>query len=124
MSSHDPRVTLGQIQEFGRQTQQFCSETTLSEVRANWRHASILERQLECIGESVKRLPAELRERYPAVPWRKVAGMRDYICHGYDDLDYQVLWDAAQLHVPLLMETAAQMLADLGGELPVDEGTG
>ena len=122
MSSHDPRITLEQIQIFGQQARQFCGETTLSEVRANWRHASILERQIECIGEAVKRLPADLRERYPAVPWRKVTGMRDYICHGYDDLDYQVLWDAVALHIPLLIETAAQMLHDLGGEPPADEG--
>lgn len=116
MSSHDPRVTLEQIEEFAEQAQQLCRETTLAELRADWRLAAALERKLECIGEGVKRLPSELRDRYPAVPWRKVTGMRDYICHGYDDLDYQVLWDAVQLHLPLLIQTVKQMLEDLGTE--------
>jgi len=116
MSSHDARVTLAQIQEFGHQVRELGRETTLAEIQADWRLAAILERKLECVGEAVKRLPAELRDRYPAVPWRKVTGMRDYICHGYDDLDYQVLWDAALLHMPPLLATVEQMLADLGGE--------
>lgn len=122
MSSHDPRVTLGQIQVFGRQAQELCRETTLAELQADWRPAAALERMLECIGEAVKRLPAELRDRYPAVPWRKVTGMRDYICHGYDDLDYLVLWDAVHLHVPILLATVEQMLADLGGEPEAEPG--
>ena len=116
MSSHDSRVTLGQIQIFGQQAQELCRETTLAELQADWRLAAALERKLECIGEAVKRLPAELRDRYPAVPWRKVTGMRDYLCHGYDDLDFLVLWDAVHLHVPILLATVEQMLADLGGE--------
>ena len=122
MSKHDPRVTLGQIQIFARQAQELCRETTLAELQADGRPAAALERMLECIGEAVKRLPVELRDRYPEVPWRKVTGMRDYICHGYDDLDYLVLWDAVQLHIPILLATVEQMLVDLGEESEAEPG--
>ena len=44
--------------------------------------------------------------------------MRNHICHGYDDLDYLVLWDAVRLHIPLLLATVEQML------LHVDMGLG
>jgi uncharacterized protein with HEPN domain len=40
-------------------------------------------RALEIIGEATKRLPDELRDKYPDVPWRGMAGMRDRIIHGY-----------------------------------------
>jgi len=57
----------------------------------------------------------ELKQRYPQVPWRLVAGMRDKISHGYDSVDYQLLWDAVQDDLPTLRATAEQMLREIEG---------
>jgi uncharacterized protein with HEPN domain len=69
---------------------------------------------MEVIGEAVKRLPPELCQRYPAVPWKLVAGMRDRVSHGYDAIDYATLWDTVGADVPGLLVTVEQMLKDLG----------
>lgn len=61
----------------------------------------------------VKRLPADLRSRYPAVPWKEIAGTRDHLSHGYDDVEHQVLWDAVQNDVPALLITMERMLKEL-----------
>jgi hypothetical protein len=53
----------------------------------------------------VKRLPLDLRSRHPSVPWKEIAGTRDHLSHGYDDVDYQVLWEAVQNEVPALLAT-------------------
>jgi uncharacterized protein with HEPN domain len=118
MSNRDPRFTLRQIREFATRAQELCAESTFEQLASDWRKTAALERLLECVGEAAKRLPAELRERYPAVPWRKVTGMRDYICHGYDTLDYRILWDVVALHVPLLVATVDEMLAALPDAAP------
>ena len=68
---------------------------------------------MEVLGEAVKRLPDELRARYPQVDWRGMAGMRDRVSHGYDQVDYRVLWQAVQTRVPDLLVTVEQMLAEL-----------
>jgi uncharacterized protein with HEPN domain len=47
------------------------------------------------------------------VPWKEIAGTRDKLSHGYDDVNYQVLWDAVQKDVPALLVTIEQMLKDL-----------
>jgi len=52
----------------------------------------------------------EMREAHPSIPWKEIAGTRDRLSHGYDDLDYQVLWDAVQTDIPVLLETIEAIL--------------
>jgi uncharacterized protein with HEPN domain len=43
--------------------------------------------QIAVIGEAMKRLSPALRTKYPEVPWKDIAGMRDRLIHGYDSVD-------------------------------------
>jgi len=110
MSVHDPRATLNQIRDAARRAQEICAARTLKDLLNDWQATAALERFLEIIGEAVKRLPPELRSRHPNVPWKEIAGTRDHLSHGYDDVDYQVLWDAVQNDLPTLLATVEQML--------------
>ena len=47
------------------------------------------------IGELVKRLPNEFREKYNEIPWRNIAGMRDIVVHNYETIDKLILWNVA-----------------------------
>lgn len=51
---------------------------------------------LEAIGEGVKRIDSmtngELFNTKPEIPWKQIKGMRDYIAHGYFDIDYELVW--------------------------------
>ncbi len=44
-------------------------------------------RRLEIIGEAIKRLPPEFKEKHPKIAWRKATGMRDILIHNYDEVD-------------------------------------
>jgi uncharacterized protein with HEPN domain len=112
MSKHDPKVTLRQIAEYARHAQELCAGRTLADLQANWQQAFAFERVMEVLGEAVKRLPDELRQKYPQVPWRLVAGMRDKISHGYDAVDYETLWDTVQNDLPGLLSAVEQVLKD------------
>lgn len=113
MSVHDPRATLRQIQDAAHRLKTICAGKTLEQLLTDWQATAALERFLEILGEAVKRLPIDLRARYPSVPWKEIAGTRDHLSHGYDDVDHQVLWDAVQKDVPALLGTVDQMLKDL-----------
>ena len=80
---------------------------------ADWLATAALERFLEILGEGVKRLPMDMRSKYPSVPWKEIAGTRDRLIHGYDDVDLQILWDAVQNDVPALLASVEQMLQEL-----------
>ena len=113
MSKRDHRVTLRQIIEYVQHAQALCANKSAAQIEASWRDALAFERAMEVLGEAVKRLPDEITQRHPQVPWRLVAGMRDKISHGYDTVDYQLLWDAVQNDLPILSATAETMLREL-----------
>ena len=69
MSVHDPRATLRQIQDAAGRLQMICAGKTLEQLLADWQATAALERFIEIVGEGVKRLPMDLRSRFPG-RWR------------------------------------------------------
>ncbi len=66
---------------------------------------------LHVIGEAVKKLPLELREKHSDVEWREIAGLRDFVAHVYFALDLEILWDAIQRDVPALLVRVREIIA-------------
>jgi uncharacterized protein with HEPN domain len=65
---------------------------------------------LHVIGEAVKKLPLELRERHSDIAWREIAGLRDFVAHAYFALDLDILWDAIRQDVPTLLSRVQEMI--------------
>jgi uncharacterized protein with HEPN domain len=61
-------------------------------------------RNFEIIGEATKRLSLELRQQYPEIPWRRMAGFRDILIHSYMNIDVTTVWQAVQELPPLKIQ--------------------
>ena len=51
-----------------------------------------LVRLLEIIGEAANRIPGEEQTRHPKIPWPQIVGLRNRLIHGYDSVDFDILW--------------------------------
>jgi len=70
-------------------------------------------RSLEIIGEAVKNLSNEFRDRYPNVEWKKIAGTRDVLIHDYMTVDYDLVWEIVQKKIPELYNAILIIVNDI-----------
>jgi uncharacterized protein with HEPN domain len=69
---------------------------TLTEFVANDEKQDAVLRRPLVIGEATKRLSLEFKQRYPEIPWRDIAGIRDIIVHDYNRVDIERIWNVVQ----------------------------
>lgn len=70
-------------------------------------------RALEVIGEASKQVPASIKDQYPQVPWRSIAGMRDKIIHQYFGIDAEVLWSTVKVDLPNMRLEVSDILQEI-----------
>ncbi len=69
-------------------------------------------RQIEIIGEAAKNVPLEFKNKYPAVPWKDIAGMRDKIIHSYFEVDLEKVWLVTQNDMKKLNEQIERIIKE------------
>jgi uncharacterized protein with HEPN domain len=70
-------------------------------------------RSLEVIGEAVKSMPDSVRRRYPDIPWKEMAGMRDKLIHFYFGVDREAVWLTVKERIPTIRPIFELILRDL-----------
>ncbi len=70
-------------------------------------------RSVEIIGEATRHVPDPIRVRYPDIPWKEMAGMRDKVTHAYFRVDLETVWVVITERIPKLRPAIEQVAADL-----------
>lgn len=69
-------------------------------------------RALEIIGEAAKNIPRQFRRKYPEIPWKDMAGMRDKLIHEYHGVRLEVVWETVKDEIPPLKQIFERFLQD------------
>jgi len=101
------------IQEESEFLLRICGDLTYDRLCADPVMQRAVIRSIEIIGEATKNLSNTLKEQYPDVPWRLIAGTRDKLIHAYFEVDWVIVWNILQSEIPVLEESVHAILDDL-----------
>lgn len=84
-----------------RQIERYTSAINEGRFKQEPLYQDAIIRQLEIIGEAVKRLSDAVRQEQATIPWRYIAGMRDKLIHHYFQVDLDQVWLTATGDIPV-----------------------
>ena len=90
--TRDMRPYIQDILESIEAIEEYVQFTTEEQFYRNRQVQDAVLRRLEIIGEAVKNLDEDFKNRYPEIPWKKIAGLRDVLIHEYFGVSLKRIW--------------------------------
>ena len=94
------KLYLQDIWESTLAIEEYTQNLAEDEFYSNRQVQDAIIRRLEIIGEAVKNIDDDFRNKYPQIPWKKIAGMRDIITHEYFGVKLERVWDVVRKDLP------------------------
>ncbi len=104
------RVYIKQILEAISEIEQFTGNLTYEEFLANKMAVKAVSMNLLLIGENVKLVPLEIKEKYSQIPWKRLKSARNVLAHEYPKVEFRDLWDTAKSELPPLKPLLQEIL--------------
>jgi len=98
------------IVEAVRLAREFTENMTRSDFLRDARTQWAVYSQVVLIGEAATRISEAFREAHPGIPWRAMIGMRHRLVHGYDQVQWDRVWETVAVNLPELGESLKSLV--------------
>ena len=103
MSHRDPMVCIYHMHDHTQEVLEMVKNRSRTDLDTDRMLNLALVWLMEIIGEAAARVPNEFRCRHPQIPWREVTDLRNQLIHGYDTINFDILWTIIQDDLPPLI---------------------
>ena len=103
MAQHDPLIRLEHMLAAAREAVGLVQDRAATDVETDRVRVLALERLIEIVGEAAAQTEADVRERFPEIPWSRIVGMRNEIIHGYSTVDFEIVFRTVKDRLPQLI---------------------
>ncbi len=110
MRKKNPKIFLEDILESIERIEQYTKNKTKTKFLDDYEKQDAIMKRLEIIGEAVKNIPTGVKKKYPEIPWKDMAGMRDVLIHEYFGVRMERVWDTAKNDIPKLKKQILGLL--------------
>jgi uncharacterized protein with HEPN domain len=115
MSRHDPQVRLQHMLEYAREATALMRGKTRADLDTDRALGLAMLRCLEIVGEAAYHVPESVRQQHPGIPWLAIIGTRHRLVHGYDLVDYDIIWSTITADLPALI-AELEKIVSVGGD--------
>jgi uncharacterized protein with HEPN domain len=112
MTQHDWRVRVQHMLDYSREAVDMLGDKSLGDLQANRVLQLALTQLIQIVGEAASRVPEQVRTALPQIPWSQAVGMRHRLVHGYDLIDFEVVFDTIRDSLPPLIQQLEQVLSE------------
>lgn len=67
-------------------------------------------RNLEVLGEAIRNVPQEIKDRYPEIEWKEAIGFRNILIHNYFGIDLETIWETIKKDIPKFKKEIEEIL--------------
>ncbi len=104
-------IYLEDIREAIKTIKRYLTDISFEVFSAEEMRQDAVIRQLEIIGEATNKLSPQFGQTNPNFPLRQAISMRNFLIHGYDEIELNIVWKTIQENLPLLQESVEQILS-------------
>ena len=90
----------------------FVEGQSFKDFKKDDKTSSAVIRKFEIIGEAAKQVPENIKQEYPSIPWKEMAGMRDKLIHLNFGVNYELLWQTIKNRIPQIKPVIIQIIRD------------
>ena len=102
MSERKPSLIIEDILTCIQHIQSYTTNVSFDQFSAHYMTVEACLYNIQVIGEAAARLPENIKDDNPQIPWPLIKGMRNRLIHEYFGTDLNLVWNVITNELPTL----------------------